>query len=126
MEEGKVTGNEIGTPQGGVISPLLANIYLNHLDKKWKEEGIEKKVGAVLVRYADDLLVVSGHSEAWLYRRLKGILEGELGLKINEDKSKAADVEKEAVRFLGFEIKRVESNGEAGRCMPYAIRVKRL
>lgn len=109
MEEGEVTGNEIGTPQGGVISPLLANIYLNHLDKKWEEERIEKKVGAALVRYADDLIVVSGHSERWLYQRLKEILEGELGLKISKDKSKVVDVEKEVVGFLGFEIKRVKS-----------------
>lgn len=109
MEEGKVTGNEIGTPQGGVISPLLANIYLNHLDKRWEEERIEKKMEAHLIRYADDLIVVSKHSERWLYLKLKGILEGELGLKINKEKSRVMDVEKEAVRFLGFEIKRVRS-----------------
>lgn len=109
MEEGKVRGNEIGTPQGGVISPLLANIYLHQLDKKWEDEKIEKKVGATLVRYADDLIVVSRHSEGWIYRRIKEIVEGELGLKVNEEKSKVVDVEKEAVKFLGFEIKRVKS-----------------
>ena len=109
MEEGETKGNEIGTPQGGVISPLLANIYLNHLDKRWEEEGIEKKMSAPLVRYADDLIVVSKHSESWLYRKLEAILEGDLGLKINKEKSKVVDVEDEAVRFLGFEIKRVMS-----------------
>lgn len=109
MEEGKLTGNEIGIPQGGVISPLLANIYLNHLDKRWEEQRIEKKTGATLVRYADDLIVVSGHSERWLYRRLKEILEGELGLRINEDKSKVVDTGKDTVSFLGFEIKGVRS-----------------
>ncbi len=109
MEGGEVTANEIGTPQGGVISPLLANIYLNHLDKKWEAERIEKKVGATLVRYADDLMVVSRHSERWLYRKLEETLEGELGLRINRSKSRVVDVEEEAVRFLGFEIKRVKS-----------------
>lgn len=109
MEGGEVTANEIGTPQGGVISPLLANIYLNHLDKKWEAERIEKKVGATLVRYADDLRVVSRHSERWLYRKLEETLEGELGLRINRSKSRVVDVEEEAVRFLGFEIKRVKS-----------------
>lgn len=109
MEQGEITGNEIGTPQGGVISPLLANIYLNHLDKKWEEGRIERRIDAHLVRYADDLIVVSKHSEGWLYRKLEAILEGELRLKINRDKSKVVDVEAEAVRFLGFEIKRVSS-----------------
>ena len=98
-----------GTPQGGVISPLLANIYLNHLDRKWEEEGIEKKIGASLIRYADDFIIVSRHSEKWLLSRVRGILERELLLRINEDKSKVVDVEKEAVRFLGFEIRLVKS-----------------
>ncbi len=65
--------------------------------------------------------MVSGHSEIWLYRKLKGILEGELGLKINEDKSKAVDVEKDGVRFLGFEIKRVRSRRSGNKyamCYP--------
>lgn len=109
MEEGEIKGNEIGTPQGGVISPLLANIYLNHLDKKWEEDRIEEKLGATLIRYADDLIVVTKHSERWLYRKLKEILEGELGLKINQDKSRIVDVEKEAAKYLGFEIRRTRS-----------------
>lgn len=109
MEDGLIRPNEIGTPQGGVISPLLANIYLNQLDEIWKKERIEKKIGAVLVRYADDLIVISRHSEKWIYGWLKGKLEGELKLKINEGKSRIVDVEKEAVEFLGFEIRRVRS-----------------
>jgi hypothetical protein len=64
---------------------------------------------AVLIRYADDLIAVSKHSEEWIYRWLKGVLEGELRLKINENKSRIVDVEKESVRFLGFEIRRVKS-----------------
>jgi group II intron reverse transcriptase/maturase len=108
LEEGRVSGNEIGTPQGGVISTLLANIYLNRLDWKWEAEQ-EKKTGAKLIRYADDVIVLSRHSEVWLYKELKGILEGELKLKINEDKSGIVDIDKSAVRFLGFEIRRVKS-----------------
>ena len=108
LEEGRVKGNEIGTPQGGVISPLLANIYLNELDRKWEAEQ-EKKTGAKLLRYADDVMVLSRHSEVWLYKELRGILEGELKLRINEDKSEIVDVDRSAVKFLGFEIRRVRS-----------------
>ena len=109
MEEGEIKRNEIGTPQGGVISPLLANIYLNQLDRQWEKEGLERKMDAHLIRYADDLMVVSRHSAEWIYRKLEGILEGELGLKINREKSRIVDVEETAVGFLGFEIKRVRS-----------------
>lgn len=55
MEEGTVRRSELGTPQGGVISPLLANIYLNYFDLLWERHG--KEVGE-LTRYADDLVVV--------------------------------------------------------------------
>ena len=55
-EDGKkrYKGNERGTPQGGVISPLLANIYLNVLDTTWKLKKVQERLGARLIRYADD------------------------------------------------------------------------
>ena len=51
MEHGAVTRSDAGTPQGGVISPLLANVYLHRLDRQWPTRG-----AGVLVRYADDLV----------------------------------------------------------------------
>ncbi len=55
-EDGKkrYKGNKRGTPQGGVISPLLANVYLNVLDTIWKQKKVQERYGARLVRYADD------------------------------------------------------------------------
>jgi len=55
MEEGKIKHSELGTPQGGVISPLLANIYLNYFDKLWEKYGSD--IGE-LTRYADDFVIV--------------------------------------------------------------------
>lgn len=55
MEDGKVRRSDLGTPQGGVISPLLANIYLNYFDQMWEKHG--ETVGE-LTRYADDFVVV--------------------------------------------------------------------
>jgi len=55
MEEGKIKHSELGTPQGGVISPLLANIYLNYFDKLWEKHGAD--IGE-LTRYADDFVIV--------------------------------------------------------------------
>lgn len=49
-------GNRKGTPQGGVISPLLANLYLHLLDRIWERHNLEKRFGARIVRYADDLV----------------------------------------------------------------------
>ncbi len=68
-EDGKkrYTGNDQGTPQGGVISPLLANVYLNVLDKEWKEREIQEKLEARLIRYADDFVVLcKGNTERLL------------------------------------------------------------
>ena len=53
MMDGAVTRNDTGTPQGGVLSPCLANVYLHRLDRQWEDRGT-----GVLVRYADDLLAM--------------------------------------------------------------------
>jgi RNA-directed DNA polymerase len=107
MEEGKVRTNILGTPQGGVISPLLANVYLHELDRIWQERC--KRWGEV-VRYADDLVIVC-HSEPKAkesHRRLKLTLK-QLGLELNEEKSCVVDFRRKGFDFLGFHHRAVRS-----------------
>jgi RNA-directed DNA polymerase len=117
-EDGKkrYEGNERGTPQGGVISPLLANIYLNVLDKVWKMKKVEERWKARLIPYADDCVVASqGNTE----RVLKGIraVLGHLGLSLNEAKTKVVDARKESFNFLGFTIQ-VKKSIKTGKRFP--------
>jgi group II intron reverse transcriptase/maturase len=117
-EDGKkrYKGNDKGTPQGGVISPLLANIYLNILDTIWKMKKVQERLGARLVRYADDCVVLAkGHTE----RILKGIetVLGDLSLTLNSDKTKVIDATQERFTFLGFSIT-VAKNPRTGRKFP--------
>ncbi len=93
-----------GTPQGGVISPLLANIYLNHLDQFWVKKGYSKY--AKLVRYADDFVVLCEKNMEFYLREVKRILEN-LGLTLNEKKTHVVDTEQQGFDFLGFTIRRV-------------------
>jgi RNA-directed DNA polymerase len=101
--EGKrrIEPNTKGTPQGGVISPLLANLYLNSLD-----HGVNGKpeLEARLVRYADDFVILCrpGKSGA-IYERLKVYLQRK-GLKLNEAKTRCVKMHQESFRFLGFEV----------------------
>jgi group II intron reverse transcriptase/maturase len=109
-------GNKKGTPQGGVISPLLANIYLNVLDTMWKVKKVQERLGARLVRYADDCVVVAkGHTE----RVLNGIevVLSDLSLTLNRDKTKVVDANQERFNFLGFVIT-VVRNPRTGRKFP--------
>jgi RNA-directed DNA polymerase len=104
-EDGKkrYSGSDQGTPQGGIISPLLANVYLNVLDKVWKEKKVEEKLEARLIRYADDFVVLcKGNTE----RLLKGIqrLLGDLGLGLNAEKTRVVDAKQERFNFLGFTV----------------------
>jgi len=110
-EDGKkeCKGNDRGTPQGGVISPLLANIYLNILDTLWKMKRVEERMEARLVRYADDLLVVCRGNAHKILEGIKKVIEG-LKLTLNEDKTKIVDVRKESFNFLGFTIRVVKSS----------------
>jgi len=97
----RVSPNRCGTPQGGVISPLLANIYLNPLD-----HGVnEKCVGqARMFRYADDFVIACWPGRAGEVReRTKRWLEAK-GLKLNESKTRVVDIREEGINFLGFNL----------------------
>jgi group II intron reverse transcriptase/maturase len=92
LEHGAITRNASGTPQGGVISPVLCNIYLHRLDRQWADRGT-----GVLIRYADDLLVMcrSEREASSALRALEAIL-GELGLSLKHAKTRSCTCGKEA------------------------------
>jgi group II intron reverse transcriptase/maturase len=93
--------NRQGTPQGGVISPLLANLYLDRLDKEVNER---KELNARMVRYADDFVILTrpGKAKA-LLERVKRWLSAR-GLTLNETKTRLIDIRKEGMKFLGFSV----------------------
>ncbi len=105
-EQGRRTGRrpKAGTPQGGVISPLLANVYLHGLDEAfYADEGPYRWANARLVRYADDFVILARYQG----KRLIGWIEGQLaqmGLEINRTKTRVVKLEEEGARFdfLGF------------------------
>lgn len=105
-----------GTPQGGVLSPLLANIYLHELDKHWREKRLEERLNARLVRYADDFVVVCrGRAEAAM-GEVRAVIES-LGLSLNEAKTRRVDAWRESFVFLGFDI-RMRRSPRTGRAFP--------
>ena len=108
-EDGVVTRSTLGTPQGGVISPLLANVYLNVIDRAWTQRWAHL---GVLVRYADDFVVLcrrrSQATEA--LRRLRELFTG-LGLKLHPEKTRLVEtgVGKGGFDFLGCHFRIVKS-----------------
>lgn len=95
-----------GTPQGGVISPLLANIYLNYFDRvfHFEKKSPLHKYGARLIRYADDLVVMAYHMNEDIINWIESKLEGKLELTINKDKTKVIRIKpgKDELCFLGY------------------------
>lgn len=98
-----------GTPQGGVISPLLANIYLHQLDKAFYKSKDSPRIfaNARLVRYADDFVVMARYIGPQIINWLETKIEGELKLSINRDKTKVIDIKKQGATldFLGFSLR---------------------
>jgi len=92
-----------GTPQGGVISPLLANLYLHLMDRIWKKYGLDTKLGARMVRYADDFVVMCRKGTKKPMEVIQRILN-RLGLNLSPTKTRELDSRKDSFRFLGFEI----------------------
>ena len=104
-EDGKYTGgrsNTKGTPQGGVISPLLANIYMNLMDRVVNNpQGYFSKRGVKMIRYADDFILMSRHINQEIIINIHNYLE-RMGLIINTDKSKLVYGKEQSFDFLGF------------------------
>jgi len=99
MQNNEFVKTEVGSPQGGVISPLISNIYLNQFDQKMMAKGIR------IVRFADDILIFAKDKKtAGNYKTFATkILEEELKLTVNQKKTKLTNV-RGGVEFLGFVI----------------------
>jgi group II intron reverse transcriptase/maturase len=106
MEDGRETTTLSGTPQGGVISPLLSNIYLSFLDKAWQKRCADL---GVLVRYADDFVVMCKTAKACeeAERRVKKLL-AELKLELHPDKTRRVELSwgKQGFDFLGCYLRK--------------------
>ena len=105
MEEGKYHETTSGTPQGGVISPLLANLYLNELDWALEAEGIR------FVRYADDFLLFA-KTEEDIERAgeiAKTVIES-LGLEVSIEKTRFVDFNQDDFKFIGYDFKHWRTN----------------
>jgi RNA-directed DNA polymerase len=103
-----VKRNEQGTPQGGVISPLLANIYLHWFDKVFhRADGPAHFAKARLVRYADDFVILAKYVGPRIERWVEAKLEGWLGLKINREKTRVVKATEsgQTVDFLGYSFR---------------------
>jgi RNA-directed DNA polymerase len=90
-----------GSPQGGVISPLAANVYMNRFLKAWRQRGKGEQYKARLVSYADDFVILSRGCAAEALKWTRWVM-GELKLTLNETKTCIRDARKEHFNFLGY------------------------
>ena len=107
--------NRKGTPQGGVISPLLANCYLHILDRIWQRQHLKGKLQAHLVRYADDFVVMCRGDVEDPLKVVRHVLQ-RLGLSLNEAKTHVVDATEASFTFLGF---RIQMNRGTNTGKPY-------
>ena len=90
-----------GTPQGGVVSPLLANLYMNRFLKHWRATGRGEAYQARIVSYADDFVILSRKSAAEALAWTRQVMT-KLGLALNEAKTAVRDARREPFDFLGY------------------------
>jgi len=120
MEDGMVRSAVTGTPQGGVVSPLLCNVYLHRLDRAWKTRGV-----GVLVRFADDLVVMCAtRQQAEGALRALTILLGEMGLEPKAAKTRIVHLEEGGggLDFLGFHHRWVRADSQEHRHVQFLAR----
>jgi RNA-directed DNA polymerase len=120
MEDEAVTRSDTGTPQGGVISPCLCNVYLHRLDRQWATRGHGK-----LVRFADDMVVMCRTREE-AERALVALrtILAELGLTLKDAKTRIVELREggEGLDFLGFHHRWVRGNTPASRHLCFLAR----
>jgi RNA-directed DNA polymerase len=95
--------NPRGTPQGGVISPLLANIYMRRFLKYWERQRLPERLQARIVNYADDFVILCREaSVAQEALRLAGTILTRMGLTLNPEKTRVVDANQDSFDFLGY------------------------
>lgn len=94
-------GSRTGTPQGGVISPLLANLYMNRFLRYWRLKGCEEAFMAKVVAYADDFVILSRGEASKALEWTQQVMT-RIGLSLNMDKTSLKDARKEHFDFLGY------------------------
>jgi RNA-directed DNA polymerase len=94
-------GNDRGTPQGGVVSPLLANLYMNRMLKGWRNTGRGEQYRARVVNFADDFVTLSRGKAEEALDWTRGVVT-RLGLTLNEGKTSIKEARKESFNFLGY------------------------
>ena len=94
-----------GTPQGGVISPLLANLYMNRFLKYWREQSYNERLDAKVVNYADDFVILTRANAKRAHQITKSVMD-RLGLTLNEEKTSLVDATENSFEFLGYELGR--------------------
>ena len=120
MEQGVVRGSVTGTPQGGVVSPLLCNVYLHRLDRQWQTRGV-----GVLVRYADDAVVLCRtRQEAERALAMLTAVLAELGLALKQAKTRIVHLSEggEGLDFLGFHHRWVRATSARHRHVQFLAR----
>jgi RNA-directed DNA polymerase len=120
LEHGAVRRSVAGTPQGGVLSPVLCNVYLHRLDRAWQTRGC-----GVLVRYADDLLAIcKTRQEAEHALAAMTAILAELGLSLKAAKTRIVHLREggEGLDFLGFHHRYVRARGERVRHVTFLAR----
>lgn len=140
---GELKENPLGTPQGGIISPLLANVYLHSFDqwiaREWEEKTTKysyanqsKKIRALknsgrlkpayLVRYADDWVLITNskqNAEKWI-RKISTYLDSNLRLTLSKEKTLITNIRVKPIHFIGFSYKVVKGKSRTG----YVTRTK--
>ncbi len=90
-----------GTPQGGCVSPLLANLYMNRFLKVFRLRGLDRRYGARLISYADDFVILCQHGAAEVLAQTRRWFT-QMGLTLNEQKTRVVDGRREPFTFLGY------------------------
>ncbi len=92
-----------GTPQGGVLSPLLANIYMRRFLKAWEQRGFDRRFGSRIVNYADDFVILCRRNADEALQEAHRLLT-RIGLTLNETKTRVCRSPQEAFNFLGYQF----------------------
>lgn len=128
-EKGKpMKANELGVQQGGVISPLLSNLYLHWFDKLFfSRSGPGTWAKAQIIRYADDFVIMARYMTDKIEKWIEEELEGRFGLKINREKTRIVDLKKpkSSINFLGFTMRWIGKYKKKYQIQPMERSLKR-